>query len=178
MYISSITKCNGDNLCFSQMTNYCFPKNWKALAGLENSNIKSKNAGRGRVYLIPSSRPLQEMEPCDYFQPMRHEGKGQLGNEMPNSGEGIFFPASPTKVTKETTCSDILKQCLFLLPATACSATDFQSDPTLLWHVSVTDCFLTNHCPAWLQSVLIFSACDSTVSASTGEQFRSSCQGY
>lgn len=118
MYISSITKCSGDNLCFSQMTNYCFPKNWKALAGLENSNIKFKNAGRGRVYLIPSSRPLQEMEPClIYFQPMRHEGKGQLGNEMSNSGEGISLP---TKVTKETTCSQRYFETMFVPPASHC----------------------------------------------------------
>lgn len=120
MHISSITKCSGHNLCFRHMTNYCFPKNWKALAGLENSNIKSKNAGRGRVCLIPSSRLLQETEPCDYFQPMRHEGKGQLDNEMPNAGEGISLPVSPTKVTKETTCSRRHFETMFVPPASHC----------------------------------------------------------
>lgn len=41
------------------MTDYCFPKNWKALTRFENSNIKSKNSGRGRVHLLPCSSPLQ-----------------------------------------------------------------------------------------------------------------------
>lgn len=48
------------------MTNYYFLKNWKALTGIENLNIKSKNVARGSESVCsPVPAPCREMQPCD-----------------------------------------------------------------------------------------------------------------